>query len=279
MWTDYLDRFIVELSIRGMKDCTIVNYRNAVTLFHSQIHYDPAVITVDQLKAYINISLSKYASKTHNLHVSALKTYYILVHNRPDIAKQLPRMKEDKFLPWVLSVEQVQKIMQRERNQKHLAVLMCAYGCGLRLGEIAGLKVGYVDIQAGLIFPYGKGNKQRRINLPAQLRNILDRLCYGKGINEPVFTSEATGIELTDRSIQKIFENACRRAGVQRQGGIHSLRHSYATHLLDAGVDLRVIQELLGHASSKTTEIYTHVSTKLIQGVKSPLDSIQIGVA
>jgi integrase/recombinase XerD len=106
----------------------------------------------------------------------------------------------------------------------------------------------------------------------------MQRLCVYKKIDEPVFVSEQTNTFCSTRTIQRDFENACKRVGIQRRGGIHSLRHSFATHLLDAGASLREIQVLLGHASSKTTERYTWVSKQLIQGTVSPLDKLQLAV-
>jgi site-specific recombinase XerD len=169
-------------------------------------------------------------------------------------------------------------MLDGERNLKHKAMLMLAYGCGLRLGEIHGLQVGFVNFDENLVYPFGKGCKQRQVPLPAMLKPILSKFCINREISRPAFINDYDGGQLCDRTVQKVFENACERAGIQRQGGIHSLRHTFATHMLDAGYSLRVIQELMGHASSKTTEIYTHVSVQLIQSVKSPLDTVQVAV-
>lgn len=278
VYQNYYDRFLLELRIAGMSSCTLDNYGFAIRLFLGSIHYDPAEMPINKIKNYIDAILSRYAAKTHNLHIAALKTYFNLVHGRNDVAASLPRTKEDKFLPWVLSKEQIQAIIDGERNLKHKAILMLAYGCGLRLGEIHSLLVGYVGFDEEMIYPCGKGRKQRQVPMPENLKPILPKFCMHRDISQFVFLSDFSGGQLTERTIQKIFENACERVGVQRQGGIHSLRHSYATHLLDAGVSLRIIQELLGHSSSKTTEIYTHVSTQCLNNVKSPLDYLHVAV-
>lgn len=276
---EYYNRFLLELRIRGNKAPTLKNYGYAIQLFHNSIHFDPAEMPAQKVKNYLDtIVKPNYGSKTYNLHVAALKTYFILVHKRQEIADELPRTKEDKFLPWVLSRDQVQRLLNAERNEKHKAVLMCAYGCGMRLGEIAGLRVGYVNFDENLLYPYGKGNKQRRIPLPANLKPLLRKICMNREIAEPVFVSDFTGSTLDKRTVQKIFENACTKAGIKRQGGIHSLRHSFATHLLDAGIDVKIIQELLGHSNIKTTMIYLHVSIDKIRGVMSPLDTLQSGI-
>lgn len=277
-FSDRLNKLMKHLQVIGHVG-SMDNYHSAISIFHSSVHKDPEKITVEGLKEYIRIILMDqrhYAPKTINLHIAALKTYYATIYNRHDVRDGLPRTKEDRYLPWVLSQEQVQSIMNGERNRKHLTVLMCAYGCGLRLGEISGLKVGDVRLDEGLIYPYGKGGKQRRVMMPEALTELMAVRCKDASPDEFVFVSEFTGDRLTDRTVQKIFENACDRVGLKRQGGIHSLRHSFATHLLDAGTDLRIIQELLGHAYSKTTEIYTHVSVKCIKNVKSPLEQIRV---
>ncbi len=277
-YLDRLERFKKELVVIGYSDDTLYNYLGAISLFHSKIHKDPQDITIDGLKEYIRqilIKEKKYARKTMNLHNAALKIYYRLVYNRKDVSDELPRTKEDRYLPWVLSQDQVKTILAAERNAKHKAILQCAYGCGMRLSEIRYLTVDQIQFERNTIIVYGKGRKERAVFIPENLKPNLLLLCSSKELGQYVFLSDFTGSLLSERTIQKVFENACYRVRVRRQGGIHSLRHSFATHLLEAGYDLRVIQELLGHASSRTTEIYTHVSNALIQKVVSPLDALK----
>jgi len=276
-YQNYYSKFMLELRIQGLTERSLKNYGGAVLRFHSSIHFDPATMRIEKIKNYIDAILrTGYSKKTHNLHIAALKNYFLCVHNRGDVSDALPRMKEDKYLPWVLTKDEVAKIIGCEKNAKHKAVLMCAYGCGMRLSEICYLRVGQVNFCDGIVSPIGKGNKQRNIMMPGFLRPILIGLCHAKTIDAPVFASDFSGDFCDTRTIEKVFENACTRAKVVRRGGIHSLRHSFATHMLNDGVSVKVIQALLGHSKIETTMTYLHVSTQLIQGTVSPLDKLQL---
>jgi integrase/recombinase XerD len=275
----YLEKFYLELRIQGMSNKTLKNYGYAVKLFHSKIHFDPKIMSIDKIKNYVDIIIRpNYSGTTHNLHITALKTYFILVHNRPEISNALPRTKEDKYLPWILSKQEVELIINNENNLKHKAILMCAYGCGMRLSEIRFLNVGQVNLNENIISPFGKGSKQRNIMIPKTLSPLINKLCIYKNINDPVFISDFSNTFYSNRTIQKIFENACDRVNIIRRGGIHSLRHSFATHLLNDNVNIKIIQELLGHSKIETTMRYTHVSINLIQNTISPLDKLQFTV-
>jgi integrase/recombinase XerD len=184
----------------------------------------------------------------------------------------LIRMKTGKALPRVHAPENVSRIINAPSNVKHRLILMLTYGCGLRLGEVCMLKPSDIDIERRVVWVRkGKGKKDRIVMLDDTIAPYLvSWLQTGCG-RKYLFEGYTPGKHLSKRTIEKIYTNACNKQGINTQGGIHSLRHDFATHLLEQGVDLRYIQELLGHSSSKTTEIYTHVAAHKITQIRSPI--------
>jgi site-specific recombinase XerD len=218
------------------------------------------------------------APATINQEYAGLNFFYRQVLRRPFDRVMLPRMKEPLRLPSVYSREEVAKILAAPSNPKHKILLLLAYGCGLRVSELIHLKPTDLDWDRNLIWVRsGKGQKDRSVmmngKIKERLRGYID---FHKPVNW-VFPSSHTGRAITVRTAELVFEHACEKAGVQRKGGIHSLRHSFATHLLERGTDLRYIQVLLGHANVKTTEIYTHVSSKNIAAIPSPAEDLDLG--
>ncbi len=175
----------------------------------------------------------------------------------------------------MLSREEVFKILSSVTNIKHRAILMITYSAGLRVGEVARLKVEDIGTERKLIHVRGaKGRKDRYTILSDVAIETLNLYLKSYQLKKLLFHGKNENSHLTIRSVEKIFDNAVKSAGVTKDVSIHSLRHSFATHLLESGVDLRYIQELLGHKSSKTTEIYTHFSNKDLSRIQSPLDLI-----
>jgi integrase/recombinase XerD len=178
-------------------------------------------------------------------------------------------------LPNVLSKEEVKAILESTKNIKHRAMLSLIYSCGLRCGELIHLKPTDIDSKRNLvIIRNGKGRKDRIVPLSPKILDLLRE--YYKS-NKPkiyLFEGQFEGIMYSDRSLQLVLKQSLQTANIKKPVTLHWLRHSYATHLLESGTDLRYIQELLGHNSSKTTEIYTHVSTKSLQQIKSPFDDL-----
>lgn len=190
---------------------------------------------------------------------------------------EVKRPRKDKKLPVVLSKEEVAKIISSVDNIKHRAILMLVYSAGLRVGEVVRLKPEDIDSKRMLIHIKGsKGRKDRYTLLSEKTLEVLRAYWKKYKPEKWLFGGAREGRYLSIRSVQKIFEQACKRAGIRKEITIHGLRHSFATHLLEGGTDLRYIQELLGHKDSKTTEIYTHVSTQSLGKIKSPLDSIDL---
>lgn len=185
-------------------------------------------------------------------------------------------LKRDQKLPMVLSFNEIRKMLSVTQNKKHQLLLALSYGAGLRVSEVVSLKVKDLDFEKGLLtVRHGKGRKDRVSILPRVLISDLHNFCANKTVNNFVFEREYGGF-LTTRTAQKIFATALEKAAIPKEASFHSLRHNFATHLLESGVNLRIIQELLGHASSRTTERYTHVSNIFISGIQSPLNSFEL---
>lgn len=182
-----------------------------------------------------------------------------------------PYAKRHKRLPVVLSRDEIGRIIAVTKNNKHRLMIALAYGAGLRVSEIINLRVEDIDLDGlSLIVREGKGGKDRISILPEQLKNDLQNMLAGKAGNEYLFESERGG-RLTTRTAQIVFARSLRAAGIKKTATFHSLRHSFATHLLENGVDVRYIQKLLGHASITTTQLYTKVTNPQLKNIKSPL--------
>jgi integrase/recombinase XerD len=274
-----VDQLQKEMQARNFSRRTMVNYSAAVERFFGMIKKHPSTITADALKQYfINLhEKENLAPRTVNLAAAAIAFFYEHVLNLASRTDALPRMKPGRQLPKVYSELEIENLLSAEKNPKHRLVLMLAYGCGLRLAEIRHLKPADIDFARDIIcIRQGKGQKDRQVMLDPSIKAELSTyLRMNPGLIF-LFEGYKAGIALTSATISKIYEHACEKAGITRQGGIHTLRHSFATHLLEHGTDLRYIQELLGHASSKTTEIYTHVSTRAIRTIRSPISHLNL---
>ena len=221
----------------------------------------------------------KASASSLNTAINALKFYYGEVLKKR-IAYEIKRQKKDKKLPVVLSQEEVSMILSSVTNIKHRLILMLIYSAGLRVSEVVRLKPGDVDIQRKLIHIRGaKGRKDRYTMLSDVAIKTLSLYLKTCQAEKWLFPGQKEGLHITTRTVQRIFDDAVEKADIDKEVSVHSLRHSFATHLLESGVDLRYIQELLGHKSSKTTEIYTQVSNKDIGKIRSPLDLIFKGAS
>lgn len=258
---------------------TVKSYKNCFRQFIK--HYDsikPSQITRKQINEYLtmlikerNISVSQQGQV-----MSAVKMFYTSVIDQEDKIKGLFQPKKPQKLPKVLTEEEVSALLRSVGNLKHRCILMLIYSGGLRLGEVIALRLPDLQPEKERLFVRsGKGNKDRCTLLSAKAwEHLKDYLELYKPV-EWVFEG-SNGGQYSERSVQEIFTQAKLRSMINLEATVHTLRHSFATHLLEKGVDLRYIQELLGHASSKTTEIYTHITKKGWGKIKSPLDSLNI---
>lgn len=206
--------------------------------------------------------------------INAIKFYFEKVKQQPQMFFDIPRPKKPVTLPKMLSKYEVKRLFNVINNPKHLLIIKLCYGMGLRVSEIVNLKIAHIDSQRMQVLVSGaKGKKDRYVNLPESVLELL-RNYYKEYLPKDWLFEGQYGGAYSPRSVQAIFKRAMLKANIQKKIGIHGLRHSYATHLLESGADLRFIQQLLGHHSIKTTQIYTHVTTSTLANVKSPLDTL-----
>ncbi|OGH78311.1 MAG: hypothetical protein A2373_03740 [Candidatus Magasanikbacteria bacterium RIFOXYB1_FULL_40_15] len=211
-----------------------------------------------------------YSPQTINLSINSLKFFYNNLTGEK-MRADIRMAKRNKKLPVVLTREEVGRILELTVNKKHKLLLSLAYGAGLRVSEVIDLRVKDVDLgNLTLHIKDAKGKKDRITVFPEKIKIELEESIKDKTGDSVVFASERGG-PLSLRSAQKIFENNLHRAGIKKDASFHSLRHSFATHLLENGTDIRYIQELLGHANIRTTQIYTKVTNMGLKGIKSPL--------
>ena len=216
----------------------------------------------------------EYSASSINLAISAIKFFYKSVFKN-DISKDQHRPRDDKRLPAVLSKTEIGDILRLEKNLKHRLLLMLAYSSGLRVSEVVSLKRENIDLARKVIYiRLGKGRKDRCTILSEKAAMVLSQYCVLYDIKTWLFPGQPATNHLSIRSAQYIFDKAVQHAEITKRISIHSLRHTFATHLLESGTDIRYIQELLGHSSIRTTERYTHIARRSILNIQSPLDTI-----
>ena len=217
-----------------------------------------------------------YSRSTQNQHINAIKYYYENILKRPRQTYYIERPRKDKKLPNVLDKQEVNAIIQHTQNLKHKAALTLLYACGLRISELINLKIESVDGKRMLIkIVSGKGTKDRYVPLPENVRQLL-RKYYKEYKPKQYMFNGSDSLKYSPISVRNVLKRSTKKAGIRKNVTPHMLRHSYATHVLESGVDIRYIQNLLGHNSIKTTEIYTHVSTKNVLAVKSPIAEMRL---
>ena len=272
-----------ELVLRAYSPSTIKTYINEVRVFLGAIGSRPAATyTVQQLRDYLQYCFEHLKLSENTLHsrINALKFYYEQVLKREKFFWDIPRPKKPLQLPKLLNEDELARLFNSIQNKKHKAILFTAYSAGLRVSEVVNLRLADIDgTRMQIHVRDAKGKKDRYVNLSPVLLDILRQ--YVKMVRpvpkEYLFESEQTGKAYPTRTVQQIFTNAKNKAGIRKEVGIHSLRHSFATHLLDKGTDIRYIKDLLGHFDIKTTERYLHVSKKQLVNVISPFDDLWKG--
>ncbi len=267
-----------ECKSRNLSKNTLKSYTSAVHGYLCWLKRPPRHDDSLHLQKYV-VYLSeerKLAPATINLHTDGIRFLYTNVLGIPCVVDSFTRMKKGRHLPQVYSKAHVEKIINATNNRKHSLVLMLAYGSGLRLGEIVRLKPRSIDFTRNIVRIRGKGDKDRDVGIDPTIARLARAYVTQHAQQNFLFEGTKPGRTYSRRTIQKIYENAVHKARVPRKGGIHTLRHSYATHLLEQGVDLRTIQELLGHSSIKTTQIYTHVSNENMRRVISPITGMNL---
>lgn len=220
------------------------------------------------------LKIEKMGERKMNGKINAIKFYFEQVLHRPKMFFDIPRPKKPLTLPKMLSKSEVKKLFKVTTNLKHKVALQLTYGMGLRVSEVVNLKIVDIDSKRMVVLINGaKGKKDRYVPLPKSILPMLREYYLSYKPKEYLLEGQYGGA-YAKSSLQQVFKNAMKKAGIKKEIGIHGLRHSYATHLLESGADMRFIQELLGHNSIKTTQVYTRVTPRSISKVKSPLDTL-----
>jgi integrase/recombinase XerD len=273
-------QMIRELQLQQKKPKTIQIYVSLIAELDRHYRCSPDQLTTEQLREFLHqcIVRRKLGRSACNLRLAAYRFFFEQVLRRPKLDLRVPS-KSVKRLPQPLARSEVAKLIEALSNVKHRTLLMTAYGTGLRVSELVGLRCQDIHSDRKLIFVHqGKGGKDRYTLLSPRLLVALRDYYRAEFIRRNrqhgrwLFPGKAPDSHLSARSAQEVYSAAKRKAGLQHGNGIHSLRHSFATHLLEAGVDLISIQRLMGHSNLQTTSIYLHVTEKHTQGIRSPLD-------
>lgn len=275
-----LKKFKQQLILKSYSASTIRTYSNEFVQFLNTINNVPAdKFSTARIKDYLQYCFEKLKLKENTLHsrMNALKFYYEQVLNKEKFFWEIPRPKKPMILPKLLNETELSKLFNALGNRKHKAMLFTAYSAGLRVSEIVNLKIADVDSKRmQILIERAKGKKDRYVALSPLLLDILRKYLteYKPRPKYYLFESEQTFTAYPTRTVQQIFSTAKHKAGIAKALGIHSLRHSFATHLLDKGTDIKYIKDLLGHFNIKTTERYLHVSNKKLVNIVSPLDDL-----
>jgi integrase/recombinase XerD len=267
------------LRLKGYSERTGESYCLHLVEYFGMIgsKYNPDNVSREIIEKYLlwRLDMKKCSESDLNSHINAIKFYYEQTMGKERMLFELPRPKKPQKLPMVLGEIELGRLFRALPNVKHKALLVCAFSCGLRVSETVSLKISDIDSDRMQVFiDRSKGKKDRYVMLSPLLLDILR--AYLK-MHRPrpekyLFEGAYAGTPYSIRSAQQVFINACSKAGIHKRVSFHSLRHSFATHLLEKGIDIRYIKELLGHFSIKTTERYLHVAREKLIYIASPLD-------
>jgi len=266
----FIDKLVERCKLRGFSPQTIKSYSFHVSAFLGYLDKSRLNLDPEGVKAYL-LSRDK-ARNTIRLSHMAIRFFFLEVLGKPLTLEEIPLMKRENKLPKVISKEKIKILIDSCENIKHRLIIKFLYSSGLRLSELLNLKRSDIDFDNNLILiRQGKGAKDRMTLLSPSLKDDLLRY-YGKYKFNTDYVFEGRNGKYSKKSVQKVLERLGGEIGIKIHP--HMLRHSFATHLLENGTDLRYIQKLLGHSSSTTTEIYTHVANNQLKNIKSPLDNL-----
>jgi integrase/recombinase XerD len=275
-------RMVEDMTVRGFGEKTRNDYIRHVRSFAAFIGRSPDTATAEDLRRFqLKQTRDGVGVPSINTAVSALRFLFGTTLDRPDLGRRLTFVREPRKIPVVLSPDEVARLLDAAPNAKYKAALATAYGAGLRVSEVVALKVGDVDSTRMLLrVEQGKGRKDRHAMLSPQLLALLRawwREGHRQGVMLPngwLFPGRPPVNPMSTRQLTRVVHDAADAAGIRKRVSPHTLRHSFATHLLEQDVDIRVIQVLLGHAKLDTTALYTRVATRTIRTVMSPLDRL-----
>jgi integrase/recombinase XerD len=274
-----MNKFLQTLQLKAYSASTVKTYRNEFAqLLHTIGNHPVETLTVEEIKRYLQYCMNKGCSEnTIHSRLNALKFYYEEILKRDKFFFDIPRPKKPLLLPKVLGEQELGKMFNAVANIKHKAILFTAYSAGLRVSEVVNLELKHIDSdRMQILVQEAKGKKDRYVGLSILLLDVLRAYIKQQKLRPSKFLFEGqfSGTSYSTRSAQEVFQAAKEKAGIKKDVGFHVLRHSFATHLLEKGVDIKYIKELLGHFSIKTTERYLHVKKEQLITITSPLDDL-----
>lgn len=273
-------KYLFSLKTRNLAESTQEAYWQDLLLFFDHCGKDPRTIVIEDIRQYqVHLVERKLAPRTINRRVAAVKNFYCLTLNRLWSKDAVPWLRQKRTLPAILSIDEVVRVINVTPNIKQRTLFMLIYATGMRSIEARKLTAKQIDSERMQILVHGKGGKDRYVPMSQFLLELLRRYwLFSKKENKTIWLFPGTGKGFKKpycrTSLRRAFTEAKLRAGVDKPGGVHVLRHCFATHLLETGVDIRIIQILLGHSTIKTAEIYTHLRNTFAAQIKNPLDAI-----
>jgi site-specific recombinase XerD len=274
---ELLQQYAQLLTIKRYSPRTVKTYSNALRQFLAAFPgRDPEAITIPEIEAFVNYQVvhKRISASYQKQLVGAVKFLFQEVYRRNIPIDYLYPVRPETKIPVVLSKEEVKAIVNASENLKHRCMLVGLYSGGLRLGELINLKIADIDSKRMVLRLCGaKGNKDREVMLSEKFLALLREYYAKYKPKEWLFEGQGGG-QYSPRSVQLVFQSALAKSGVKKKASVHTLRHSFATHLLENGIDIRYIQSLLGHSSIRTTQIYTHLTEAKKAVIRSPFDQI-----
>lgn len=271
----YLEAFRKDLEFKRFRESTIKNYVSCLASFLSYFNgkkTEPKKINADDLKEYLSQFNGHNTQRTNH---SAIKCFFKYTLKQKDKFKYIEYCKRDRKLPVVLSVEEMQRIIFAASNLKHKTILCLMYSTGMRVGEVINLKMSDIDRSRMVInIKDAKGGKDRQVTLDPTLLQLIEVYYREYKPKEYLFNGQNNAPQYSSRSIAEFLQKYADLSGIKKRVHPHLIRHNYATHLLESGTDMSVLQKLLGHESIKTTQIYGHISHNHISKIKTPLQFI-----
>ena len=274
-------RMIVDMTARRFKEKVQKDYVRHVRSFAAFLGRSPDTATSEDLRRFqLHMAKQQIGAPTINSAIAALRFFFIVTLDRPDLVRPLRTVTEPRKAPVVLSQEEVARLLEAAPSLKYKAALSVAYGAGLRVSEVANLKVSDIDSERMMLrVEQGKGQRDRYVMLSPQLLELLRDWWHAARPPVWLFPGQNPINPITARQLNRAVTAAKDLAGVSKRVSPHTLRHSFATHLLEQGVDIRVIQVLLGHAKLETTALYTRVAVSTVRDIKSPLERLGVNLA
>lgn len=274
----FRDRFERDLQIRGYSPNTVKQYVYCVRNLVKYYMRPADQLTVEDINNFqLHLTKERKAAwGTFNIYVVAMRFFFLETLKKDWNITAIPYQKTGRKLPEIMSGAELNALFSSVTNIKHRAILMTTYSAGLRVSEVVSLRLSDLDSRRMVIrVEQSKGRKDRYVPLSAALLPILRQYYRAARPNEWLFPGQDPELPLSRASVEKVFKKTRDRAGITKNVTVHSLRHSFATHLLEKGVDIRTIQRLLGHRCLSSTQIYTHVAKNYVNQAGSPLDSLQ----